>query len=154
MFALKPARNPRSTEIAVTLSDLRLPESASSHFPVGTRSRSAHFAADAFPANPSAHSPFAFLYKWDRLRRNSPRWGRIQFPAIPNAKAASYAFSHGSKSRRMRTYAKRGGGWGARKGENPQVSRRTKHRRDDLSYRRRPTLTNEGWGTRKPKTGV
>jgi len=55
MFALNPARNPRSTEIAVTLSDLRLPESASSHFPVGTRSRKTYL-----PPIPSGESICAF----------------------------------------------------------------------------------------------
>ena len=80
---------------------------------------------------------------------------------------ASYALSHRSKSRRMRTYAKRGEGWGPREGL-PFARFQGRRRMSGLQCHTDPPLQTtlhsslrdsgqaeqEGWGTRKGRTGV
>ncbi len=84
-----------------------MPSSENRVFPI--------FGRDAQSKNLSAQCAFAPSAKGGIGSDGTPHGGdEFNFrAAIPNAKAVSYAFSHGCKSRRMRTYAKRGEGDGA-----------------------------------------
>jgi hypothetical protein len=140
MFALEPAPKSRPIPSGVILSeasrDLFPPEIAGLRFPGGTRSRSAHFAADASrrisPAFARLGLPIELRMRvskagcrfseWPHPLRLVQRVGsaptespdaRKEFNsgvALPNSELQTTAPSHTRNSRRMRTYAKRGRG--------------------------------------------